>query len=192
MASSARAGERRLVDRVRQERRDPRVVLVLLAHRHPGVGGQDVGAVGGRLRVGGPRRPSRRSRRRSRAARSRTPGSGSKLLGRADPHVHAGRRARRAGRSAPCCWRRRRGRSASARRAVRLPLAHRLQVGEDLARVELVGQRVDHRHPADRGHGLDAGPGRRCARRSRRPAGRARGWCPRSARRGRAGCCRRR
>ena len=37
-----------------------------------------------------------------------------------------------------------------------MPLADGLQVGEDLAGVELVGQRVDHRHPADRGHLLDA------------------------------------
>ena len=37
-----------------------------------------------------------------------------------------------------------------------LVLADRLQVGEDLARVELVGQRVDDRHRADRRHLLDA------------------------------------
>ncbi len=37
-----------------------------------------------------------------------------------------------------------------------LVLADGLQVGEHLARVELIGQRVDHRYPADRGHGLDA------------------------------------
>ena len=37
-----------------------------------------------------------------------------------------------------------------------LALDHRLQVGQDLARVVLVGERVDHRHPADRRHGLDA------------------------------------
>ena len=37
-----------------------------------------------------------------------------------------------------------------------LVLANGLQISEHLARVELVGQRVDHRYPADRGHGLDA------------------------------------
>ena len=40
--------------------------------------------------------------------------------------------------------------------SVPLVLADRLQVGEDLARVELVGQRVDDRHAAVRGHLLDA------------------------------------
>jgi hypothetical protein len=37
-----------------------------------------------------------------------------------------------------------------------LALADRLQVGEQLARVEPVGERVDHRHRAERGHLLDA------------------------------------
>ena len=56
-----------------------------------------------------------------------------------------------------------------------LVLADREQVGEQLAGVELVGERVDDRHAGVRGHLLERASGRRCATRSPRPAGRARG-----------------
>ena len=35
------------------------------------------------------------------------------------------------------------------------PLANRLEVGQHLARVEVVGERVDHRNGRCSGHGLD-------------------------------------
>ena len=73
-----------------------------------------------------------------------------------------------------------------------LVLADGLQVGQHLARVELVGQRVDHRHARWPRPSPRCVPGRTCARRSPRPAGRARARCRRSIRRGRAGCSGRR
>ena len=58
-----------------------------------------------------------------------------------------------------------------------LVLADRQQVGEQLARVEVVAQRVDDGHRACRPPSLRAPPARRCARRSRRPGARARAPC---------------
>ena len=60
---------------------------------------------------------------------------------------------------------------------VALVLAHGQQVGEQLAGVEVVGQRVDHRDPGVVGHLAPGRPGRRSARRSPRPDGRAPARC---------------
>ena len=96
-------------------------------------------------------------------------------------------RRRPAGRSGPCCWRRRRHRPAGSPASGPLPLPDGLQVGQDLTGVVGVGERVDHRHPGVVRHLLQLAAGRTSARRSRRPAGRAPGRCRRSARRRRAG-----
>ena len=141
-ASSAR------VDLERPERSDPIQSVVLLAHRRPGVGDQDVGAVSGRLRI---RRQGHRGA-----------GVGGTFLGGRDElrvgletggggdgdmdacgHPAEHQRVRHVvGAVAEV------GEPQPVQRA--LALVERLQVGEHLARVELVGQRVDDSAPSTR------------------------------------------
>ena len=145
------------------------VRLVLLAHRDPGVGGEDVGAVGGRRGVGGDGDRAARARRRA-AGRRRRRRVGQVAGGRADPHVHPGVGAaeqvgvRHVVGAVAQVGQREAGQAPA-------PLADGLQVGEDLARVERVGERVDDGHAGSRPPSPRCGPGRRCATRSRRPGG---------------------
>ena len=147
-------GQGRRGHRVRHERRLALGLLVLLAHRDPGVGGDDVGAVERGRGISGDR--------------DRTAGAGGDAfggghdrrirlvaVGTGDADVQPGRGA---------------AQQVGVRHVVGgvaqvgegqpgqplLVLAHRLQVGQDLAGVELVGQRVDDRDRADRRHLLDA------------------------------------
>ena len=100
------------VDLERAERPHPVESVVLLAHRRPGVGDQDVGAVGGRSRIGGDGdggpgvvgSAAARRRRTSDAVRNR--------LGRRWSRGFP-RSPRPASASAPCCWRRRRSTSSA-------------------------------------------------------------------------------
>ncbi len=128
--------------------RDPVQPVVLLAHRRPGVGDQHVGAVGGRRGIGG-------ERHRGAGRCGALLGGGHELRvrfeagGRGDGDVDARRdpaehqRVRHVvGAVAEV------GQPQPLQRA--LALGERLQVGQHLARVELVGQRVDDRHASPR------------------------------------------
>ena len=86
--------------------------------------------------------------------------------GNRDAHVHARGRAGEQVASAPCCPRRRRRRRRVRPCEPPLVLADREQVGEQLARVEVVGERVDDGHAWCRPPSLRGPPARRCARRS--------------------------
>jgi hypothetical protein len=149
-----RAGHQRRVDLQRAEGRRAVEAVVLLAHRHPRVGDDDVRTLDGGVRIGHQLGPA--------------PGLGAAGLGVAqhlriglealrcaDPHGEARRGAaeqQRVGhvvRPVAQVDQRAAGEVAEA-------LADREQVGEDLAGVELVGERVDHRHGGACGHLLDA------------------------------------
>ena len=143
-----------LGERVGHERGRPVAALGLLAHGHPGVGGEHVGAV-------------ERGRAGPATTRHRPAGGGGAAPGVLDhvgarqvplrpgqPHVHArGRPGQGVGvghvvRRVAEVGEREPGQPARA-------LAHGLQVGEQLAGVEVVGEGVDHGDGADRGHPLD-------------------------------------
>ncbi len=148
--------------------------LALLAHRDPGVGDDRVGSGDGLAGVVGEGdRAAGRRRRPAAHARPRPRRAGSP---RARRSGRACRRWRRpAPTSCPCCRRRRRRTRPRCPARVAAVLAHRQQVGQQLAGVEVVGERVDDRHAGVRGHLVDRGTGRRCATRSPRPAGRGPG-----------------
>jgi hypothetical protein len=124
--------------------------VVLLTHRCPGVGGQDVGAFGGGPRVGG-------YRDRGAGGRGAPFGGGPhRLVGR--ECAGSGDRDVNAGGGAAQQQRVRHVVGAVAEigqfEPGQRPLAFgdRLQVGQHLAGMELVGERVDHRHRCGRGH----------------------------------------
>ena len=136
--------EERRVDLERPERPHPVQSVVLLAHRRPGVGDEDVGAVGGRLRIG---RHGHRGagvcgtflggRDELRVGLETGGGGDGDMYARGDPAEH--QRVRHVvGAVAEV------GQPQAVQRAP--AFVERLQIGEHLARVELVGQRVDHRH----------------------------------------------
>ena len=119
--------------------------VVLLAHRRPGVGHQHVGAVGRRPRIGGDGHGRAGLGGPRAAPPSTNRGCGLETGWRGDGHVdargHAAEHQRVrhvVGAVAEV------GQPQPRQRA--LALGERLQVGEHLARVELVGQRVDDRH----------------------------------------------
>ena len=127
--------------------------LLLAPHADPRVGDHDVGAgdrldrVGGELdRAAGALRDLARPRH--------DVGVGREPLGCADDDVHAGGGAGEDPRVAHVA-----GTVADEGdpdpRQPALVLAHGLQVGEELAGVELVGERVEHRHAGVRRHGDD-------------------------------------
>jgi hypothetical protein len=104
---------------------------------------------------------------------------------------------RRESTSWPCCSRvaekrdfpaPQRVRQLRARRAFRPALRSRKGVGVNLARVQKIRERVDHRHRARRREFVRLRCGRRCARSDRAQNARAPGPCPRWFRRDRAGC----
>ena len=192
--STTASGSARLsscgVDLERPERADPVQPVVLLPHRRPGVGDQNVGAVGGRPRVAvsvtvAPVSAARRS------AAATNSGSRLETGGGGDGDVDTGghpaqhQRVRHVvGAVAEV------GQPQPVQRA--LALGERLQIGEHLARVELVGQRVDDRHRRTGCHGASTVPGRRSATRWHRRSGTTPVRCPPGSPRGRAGCCGRR
>ena len=150
MASGSASAQQSRVDLERPERLDPVQPVVLLAHRRPGVGDQDVGARCGRLGVGG--------------HRHRGAGGLGALLGRGQ-HRRVGREAVRSGDGDVDAG----GHPAEHQRvrhvvgavteigqleAGQRPLAFGdgLQIGQHLAGMELVGERVDHRHRRGRRH----------------------------------------
>ena len=140
-------------DGVVGEHRQPLLGLALLAHRDPGVGDHDVGAVDGLDRVALEQRGPAGARADGvRAVDHRL--LGLLPLGRADADVHAGRHpgeepgvAHVAGAVAD-----ERDRQAGEGALV---LLDGQQVGEQLAGVVVVGEGVDDRHPGVRRHLLD-------------------------------------
>ena len=150
--SDIRFGQRQQVGvhLVRPERADPVQTVVLLAHRCPGIGDQDVGSPGRGLRIGGGVH--------GRAGLGRAPGGGRedvRVRGEAgrsgDGDVHTGGHAAQhermrhvVGAVAQV------GQSEPAQSA--LLLVECLQVGEHLAGMKLVGQCVDYRNRCRRGH----------------------------------------
>ena len=164
-------------------------LLVLLAHRHPGVGDDDVGA-----RRRPPRHPCTASTEPPVGGRDAVGVGddgcrGRELLGRGDPHVHARGHAGEHVRL-------RHVRRAVAEEGdgeageVALVLADGEQVGEQLARVEVVGEGVHDRHGGARRHLLEAGLAVGAPDDGRRPCARARGRCRTGSPCRRAGCSR--
>ena len=162
-ASGAGLVEQLVGDRVRRERLAARGGGVLgVAHRHPHVGVDGVGA-GDRLR---------RDRRSSTASVSVE----LVAVGRRDAHLHPRQRAdarRASGRR--CCRRRRRRATRPSSEPERL--AQRQQVGERLARVVQRREHVHHRHGGVLGERRRARPRRPCAGRSPRRGGRGPARC---------------
>src|SRR5690606_29060621 len=141
------AGEQVLVHGVRLVQRG---VLAVLAHRHPRGGGEDVGASRGRRGVvGGGHGPAGRGGDLGGAGHHG--GVGPQRRGRGEPDGRPGGGAAEqvrvrhvVGAVAEV------GAHHAGESALRLP--HGLQVGEDLAGVELVGEGVDDGHGGAGGH----------------------------------------
>ena len=127
-----------------------------LAHRDPHVGVQEVGALDALLDDVGEGDPRARLRGDLAGLRRRAPRRGQRILGRDQPDVHAQLRAADDQRVAHVVARRRPGtRTRSASSGLLRVLAHGQDVGQDLGRVELVGQAVPDRHAGVVGEGLD-------------------------------------
>ena len=139
--------------------------LVLLAHRDPGVGDDDVGARDRGDRVALEDRPSRRWWRRWPRRASTISGVRLVPLGPADHDVHPGGRAGQQPGVAHVAGAVAEEDDVSPASS---PLCSRIgeQVGQQLAGVEVVGERVDHRDAGVRPPSPRGWPGRRCATRS--------------------------
>ena len=148
-----RPGEQLAGDGVRRQGREALGGLVLGAHGHPGVGDDDVGAGdrGGGVALEAGRAAGRRG---DVGGRGHDVGTGLVALGRAHHDVQAGGGAGEQPGVAHVA-------GAVADEGGREPgeaalvLADGEQVGEQLAGVEVVGERVDHRHAGVGGHRVD-------------------------------------
>ncbi len=139
------------VDLERFERAHPVEPVVLLTHRRPRVGDEHVGAVNGRFRIGRDRHRGARVGGTFLGGRDK-PRVGLETGGGGDGDMNAG--------GDPAQHQRVRhvvGTVAEVRQpqAVQCAdaLVERLQIGQHLAGVELVGERIDDRHGRPRSHG---------------------------------------
>ena len=147
------AVEQGVVHLQRAERRRAVAAVGLLAHRDPGVGDDDLGTLDGRVRVGD-RAGTPAGLLRAGLRVPQDLGVGGEPVGRAHPDVQARgdaaeqQRVRHVVRAVAEVGQGQPGEAPEA-------LADRLQVGQHLAGVEGVGERVHDRDGGGRGHLLD-------------------------------------